>query len=55
MTNIINKAIEIFRAAMLEATGVFFVDVRNADEVEISTLSGLYCTVNVGSATIKGV
>ena len=57
MSNTIQKAIEIFRAKLPEAKGKFsaFTNEHNANLVDIFSESGLYCTVNVKSATVKGV
>ena len=55
--NIIQTAIEIFKAKLPEARGKFrpTVSERNSNEVEFYCEDGLYCTINVRSAAVKGL
>lgn len=53
----IQKAIEIFKAKLPGVKGKFrpYVSEANGNEVDFFSDDGLYCTVNIRVATVRGI
>jgi len=53
----IAAAVEIFKAKMASVHGKFraYVSEANANEVDIFSDEGLYCTINIRSRMVKGI
>ena len=57
MNDKIQTALKLFKELLPEVKGKFraMISERNGNEVDIFDDSGLYCTINIRSRTVKGI